>query len=63
VHVVATATNVRENEVRPRMTRGEAREVRAIRDLLRWPFAPSMLPHVMQNRQPTLGGDFRHRIE
>src|SRR5512133_971973 len=34
VHVVAAAADVRENEIRLRMTLGETREIGAIRDLL-----------------------------
>jgi hypothetical protein len=45
------------------MTRGEARQIRSIRDLLRRPFARAALPDVMEDRETAFAGDLGDRIE
>ena len=63
VQVVAAAADVRENENDARMPAREVREIGAVRDLLSGPLAASVLPDVVQNREPVAGRRLAHGIE
>jgi hypothetical protein len=45
------------------VTRRQPREVGAVGDLLRRPVATTVLPDVMENREPTLGRELGDRVE
>ncbi len=63
VRVITAAADVREDERDGRMPRRESREVDAIGDLLRRPFARAVLPDVVQHRKAACAGEYADGVE